>query len=556
MQLYTFLLPEGPGRTVVLLADPGQRTRVPAWLVLFAHDAVHLVSADSAPEWRRANVRYQFHSAADLNAVATLLRGLGPADVVVDMTQGSAAELERTWRRLFYHLKHDGVYVVDRSGAADPHFRRALNTWIARITTGDEPNPVPPAQPGDRHYADAVASVTLSRDLLIVKKRHKHYLKLRDAETNHVLAVREPKVHVNELRTLPSGVLQSRAEVVSHESGVAIPWLPEELSYPQLHLRHFRGRVAFVGNALLHTEQSILSESFRWHRIHDPTNPRIRNVSPSFARIPGSLRPRETLEGHYYQIDPQYPGHFGHFMTESISRLWGWDQAKQLIPELKVIYHVRDATLALEGFENRLLRAYGIDAADIIAVDHPVYLESLVSATAMWHNADPHYVHPDLSRVWDRITASLVTVDQPQYERIFVSRAQNSRRRTCRNVEDVEAFFAQHGFAVVYPERLTLGEQATMFATTPIIAGFGGSAIFNVMHARNLKTLILLSHEAYTARNEHLYSALLGGAVHYFWSPPDIAHPPGGWSQRAFDSDWEFDFGRNGDPLRMLLSSL
>jgi hypothetical protein len=76
------------------------------------------------------------------------------------------------------------------------------------------------------------------------------------------------------------------------------------------------------------------------------------------------------------------------------------------------------------------------------------------------------------------------------------------------------------------------------------------------MHSKNLKTLILLGHEAYTARNEHLYSSLIGGPVHYFWSRPEVPHPVGGWSQRAFDSDWEFDFARNRKPLEELFDSL
>jgi hypothetical protein len=76
------------------------------------------------------------------------------------------------------------------------------------------------------------------------------------------------------------------------------------------------------------------------------------------------------------------------------------------------------------------------------------------------------------------------------------------------------------------------------------------------MFARRLSTLIVLAHEAYTARNEHLFTTLLGGDVHYFWSGPDIAHPSGGWDQRAFYSDWEFDFERNRAPLDELVDTL
>ncbi len=75
----------------------------------------------------------------------------------------------------------------------------------------------------------------------------------------------------------------------------------------------------------------------------------------------------------------------------------------------------------------------------------------------------------------------------------------------------MEAFFAEHGFDVVYPELYDLAHQAVIFSAAEVIAGFGGSAMFNAMFNRNQPTVILLSHEAYTARNEHLFSALIGG---------------------------------------------
>jgi capsular polysaccharide biosynthesis protein len=144
----------------------------------------------------------------------------------------------------------------------------------------------------------------------------------------------------------------------------------------------------------------------------------------------------------------------------------------------------------------------------------------------------------------------------PTYDRIFVSRTSRWKRRRCHNAEDVERFFVAHGFTVVYPETLDLGVQAGIFANATVIAGFGGSALFNMMYAKKLQTLIVLSHEAYTARNEHLFSSVRDVEVHYFWSPPDIPHPPDGWSQDAFYSGWNFDFARNEDPLRALLTSL
>jgi capsular polysaccharide biosynthesis protein len=179
-----------------------------------------------------------------------------------------------------------------------------------------------------------------------------------------------------------------------------------------------------------------------------------------------------------------------------------------------------------------------------------------VSASPMWHNQVPHYVHPEMSIVWRRLAEGLIETTAPTYDRIFVSRTSRWKRRFCRNTADVERFFEAHGFTVIYPDTLDLGVQAAIFANASIIAGFGGSALFNIMYCRKLQTLIVLSHEAYTARNEHLFSSLSDVTVHYFWSAPDIPHPPDGWLQDAFYSGWEFDFARNEGSLSALLTSL
>jgi hypothetical protein len=80
--------------------------------------------------------------------------------------------------------------------------------------------------------------------------------------------------------------------------------------------------------------------------------------------------------------------------------------------------------------------------------------------------------------------------------------------------------------------------------------------LFNLMYAQKLEGVILLNHEAYTARNEHLFTSLTGGEVHYFWSRPDIEHPDGAFSQAAFESDWEFDFERNAAELDAVVARL
>ena len=173
----------------------------------------------------------------------------------------------------------------------------------------------------------------------------------------------------------------------------------------------------------------------------------------------------------------------------------------------------------------------------------------------MWHNAPPFYVHPDIQEVWARLTSGLLDGRPPaEHERIFVSRGHDLNRRRCRNQAEVERFFADRGFHVFYPERLPLDEQVALFAGARVVAGFAGSAMFNLMHSRRLEKTIVISHSGYDARNEHLFTSLLGGELHYFAQEPDAPLTGIEGSKQAQRSSYAFDFESYGADLARVIT--
>ncbi len=543
-----------------MLAHRALREQVGPWLLQFPADHRHVISAEAAPEWELDGSGVVHHVAETAGQMGWEVKLIGPVDVLINLLPQNLLPQDvpnhhEMWWRLYPHVKPGGLYIVDPSAAAGSELGGALSAWMATLAGTDDPEARPATSSRDAELFRSTSAAVMSRDVIIARKRGKHYVKLRDSETNRMLVAREPRISIRELATLPAGDAVSRAIVTSHEASVPIGRLPETLPYPALHLRHYQGRIAFAGSTLMFGDYTILPDSFRHHLAGNFSNARTTNISSGFARIPDNLQPKESLAGNYYQLDSTFSGHFGHFTTEVLSRFWGWDQAKELIPDLKVILRKHPKELE-PRLERRFFEAYGIAPDDIVWTDRPVYLESVVSASPMWHNEVPYYAHPGLRDVWDRLGRGLIDPATPTYERIFVSRSDQWDRRTCRNRDDVERFFQSSGFTVIYPENLDLSQQASIFAGATVIAGFGGSAMFNMMYAEKMTTAIVLSHEAYTARNEHLFTSLLGGDVHYFWSPPDCQHPEKGWSQDAFYSDWEFDFERNRKPLEELIASL
>ncbi|MGZ4437809.1 MAG: glycosyltransferase family 61 protein, partial [Nocardioidaceae bacterium] len=527
-------------RLVVLIAHVSQRQEVRRWLAEFPDDRVVVLSADEASEWKLDGKRTRHISARSMYHVAREVRLMGAVDVVVsllpaNMLPEGVTDHLQMWTRLFRFVRAQGTYVIDRSTTALTSSSVGLAGLLEVLAAADEPAAVKALDPPSRELARSTGTFLMSRDLILITKRLKHLVKVRDAEANRFLPSREPSLTVVELDSLRPGRLESRATVTSHQAAVEIEALTRTLLYPELHLRHYTGKIAFSGSTLMWSGHTIFPDSFRWHLTERADNPSLKAGSKLFARVDSEHIPQEVLKGNYYQLDSAYSGHFGHITTEVLSRLWGWDVAKKEIPDLKVVFRSRAREFLAPHLQLGLFKAYGIAESDIVWVNKPVWLESVVSASPMWHNAEPHYVHPGMAEVWARLREGLLD-GRPvgEHRKIFVSRGAGAKHRPCRNTPEVEDYFRERGFHIVYPEDLELGEQAAVFAGAEVIAGFGGSAMFNMMYAKNLKSVILLSHEAYTARNEHLYTSVLGADVHYFWSSPDLAHPEDDWTDEAF----------------------
>jgi capsular polysaccharide biosynthesis protein len=480
------------------------------------------------------------------------LAALSEIGLVIDVrTSWGPAQLE-AFRTGFFHLGPRDVWVALRQ----PGPAEGGEPLVRLARTLRKPDAQREVDRPWRPVARAVARVRKTPKLVLVVKKQRHLLLLRE-DALPLLQTREPDLTVSRIAQLDAGVLDVRPRPL--EYGVRGPVLrvPDVLPYPVHTVRRYEGLLHLPKDSLAHHRRTALPDSFRWH-----LNPRLhsiglRHVDEHFGRL--RERPSgETLEGAYYLFLYNNPGHFGHLMTEALSKLWGWDAAKAADPSLKILcrlHPVREETPETRP-EATLFPAFGIPPDDIVWVDAPVSVTSLVGCTPMWHNAPPFYVHPRIVDTWGRIRAGLIG-DEPLTEapRIFVTR-RDLLNRPCTNVEAVEAIFAAHGFAVVSPEDLTIPEQAATFAAARVVAGFGGAGMFNLVYAHALDTVIVLNQWAYEARNEHLFAAAHGARLHTFWSAPDVDHPPGRSTYTAHQSGWAFDMAHLEQPLNALLESL
>lgn len=521
-RLRSLQLPPGP--IVLLLGDAGH-IRPGDWLSLGA-DRIHVL----APPGRERLPGVAWATATSRREVGRYLSTIGPCAAIVDDASADPARQRERWVEFGLHLRPGGWFAV-------LSLQRAQE-WGSGLDVVVEPL-------GRFVVAEFAASLAAARRAgghLLLPKQGRHLLKVSEPAAEAILPLREPGLRVTTIATRPARTVQSRLRTVDHGEPVRMPSTPFEA--PSLACRHYEGPIEVRSRMVAISGESILPPSFP-HGRGTKLRVAVFREAGAFAEFRPAVDP-EALEGSYFDLNAGMPGHFGHVLTESLAKLWAWDEARARIPGLRGLYRLPQGA-AVPTFEADLFSAFGLSPDDVYWARTDVTVGSYVSAALPWHNARPYFFHPAVQEVWTRLRASLTRSDPSSPARIFVSR--DADNRACRNQAEIEEWFARKGFAVVYPERLPLAEQATIFGNARVVAGLAGSAMFNVLFSEHVEKMIVLAHQQYRARNEWMFASVLADELHYFWAPPDLRAGAGVDRVQAFHSTWELDLNRFGAEL-------
>ncbi|MEJ7719271.1 MAG: glycosyltransferase 61 family protein [Ilumatobacteraceae bacterium] len=291
--------------------------------------------------------------------------------------------------------------------------------------------------------------------------------------------------------------------------------------------------------------------------FHHPsvTRTRSRALTGSgqwFTGEPSWSQPPGRLDGPFFHLDSEFPGHFGHLLTEDVAKLWGWDEAKQRHPDLRVLRSSGDHG-QFARWELELLGGYGIGEDEVVDLREPVIVDLLVTASQQFHNGKVRYAHGDLADGVGRLRDGIRSGTASSHERAFITRS--AAKRSCRNRAAVEALFAARGFHVVHPETMALADQVELFAGATVVAGFGGSGMFGTIYSPP-GTRIVLTSEEYKASNEYLIASVTGGDYHHFDCPIGAYDPGAPKADALFHRNFAFDFARDGPALDRVLDTL
>jgi len=490
------------------------------------------------------------------------LAAAGPFGLIVDETEGGGAA--KRARRLVFHLRAGGVLLLRRPRPGTPTVTRGrprrreerhladLAADVARGASQLAPrNPVEPSDDRER-FGQAVRELVLRDGHVALVARASAYAEIREEQCNRLLELRPDLGRVD--LVLPPVTVRARGRIRQSETEFPREF-PPAWDVPEMCLREYHDVVSTPGQ-ILTAGSLLLPDTYRHAALRRPRSRYVRDLAPGFAdagtppefTAPVPASGMRRLRGTYFYLDNEYRGHFGHLTTETVSRLWAWERAKELDPEVKALVHVSRRGGVLP-FELDYLAAGGIAPEDIVCTDDPVVVERLLAPTPMFSN--PAYAHPGLVGLWgsigDRLGARAEDRERPRH--VFVSR--RSSLRAVRNQGQVEELFSDLGFAVVFPEDHPPHEQVRLFREAEVVAGFRGSGLFNLFFAGEGKRTLLVGSEAYTAHNEILAAGLLGHDTAIAWCVPEATRlDDGRWAPRSFQQPFTVDLDREGRFIR------
>jgi Glycosyltransferase 61 len=209
-----------------------------------------------------------------------------------------------------------------------------------------------------------------------------------------------------------------------------------------------------------------------------------------------------------------YMNHYGHFITEFLSKLWCIDDIKfDQVVIRPFIFQAGKAVLF--PFAKDLLNIAMPGGTQIRIVTGDAFFERVVIPAQAWpiNSKCNVAVRP----LYTKISAHF-RLGEPK-GRIFLTRNQSTYKRIA-NLAEIERVATDLGFALVNPETLPILDQMRLYANSHIIAGFAGTSLHNCLFSQPGATVIDLG-DTRTRNKPHLMQS-----VAHAISEVDMYHIP------------------------------
>jgi len=220
----------------------------------------------------------------------------------------------------------------------------------------------------------------------------------------------------------------------------------------------------------------------------------VATQNPDVAPRPART---EKLSGRGLYLGHYMGGHYGHFITETLSTFWIFEEETAEAFDY-VLFHPFIFGDSIPGYVKYCFDRFGIREdkvvfarSEALAFDEIVVPERLFRLN---HSSDPR-----LRWVYHHVTDG-VRAPAAAPPRLYVSRRRFSQRRLFRvvaNEAHIETAFRRRGFEVIYPEAMRFEDQIALYSRAQLVAGISGSGLHNSLFMQPDTTVIELGDPRY-----------------------------------------------------------
>lgn len=227
----------------------------------------------------------------------------------------------------------------------------------------------------------------------------------------------------------------------------------------------------------------------------------------------------DVLPEGEYLYGGRWNNHFGHFLTETLVRLWPLAGGKP--PGMKIITHgyAGPDHWAHDVRKGEILAGLGLTADDFLHIDRPTRIPRLQVPHSSFQQQK--YAYPAYGRLCRAMGERLLggRTPEPNDRPAWLSKGQLAHgvRRTV-NEHEVEAVLARHGVEVIHPERFSFAELVEFFASRTCVLGTLQSGHNVSLFAPPVGRLLTL-HPYWSVNTIHVKIDLLNGNDNVYLHP-------------------------------------
>ena len=189
--------------------------------------------------------------------------------------------------------------------------------------------------------------------------------------------------------------------------------------------------------------------------------------------------PIESLDGIYIYGGCLF-GHFGHFIWESLSRLYTIRKCKEypilfITPYDEIIISIFEKSFKAIGVRNKIFFVKVPTSVQNLIYSPPGSSIMPLFIIDEQINALKYFTFSNTERVFKKIWLSRSLLNSNKYGKIT-------------NEQHVEEELNNIGYEIIHPQMISLYQQVRLLSTSDIVAGFDGSQFFSVLFAKAIRS--------------------------------------------------------------------